>query len=44
MYIVMFVIQSWAQKVMPNFVWTMPVAVAMSIFGSFNGSVFSGGR
>ncbi|XP_078503535.1 b(0,+)-type amino acid transporter 1-like [Lissotriton helveticus] len=35
---------SWGSRVLGSWMWLMPLAVAMSTFGSINGGFFSGGR
>ena len=36
--------QTWAQRVIPDVAFLIPIFVAMSTFGSANGSMFAGGR
>jgi len=35
---------TWANRVIPNAAWLIPIFVALSTFGTGNGSLFSGGR
>ncbi|KAK2145671.1 hypothetical protein LSH36_664g00029 [Paralvinella palmiformis] len=38
------VAMTWAERVIPQVSWLIPVSVAMSAFGGFNGSIFTVGR
>lgn len=35
---------TWANRVIPSVAWLIPIFVALSTFGTGNGSLFSGGR
>ena len=40
----MFEMQAWAEGLVPELAWIIPICVALSTFGHAHASLFAGGR